>query len=54
MKITVLEACDGFSIILDDSPDVYRHFWFSQEDSIANLTKVFELLGFKAEYEEDY
>jgi len=49
--ITVLEACDGFTLTINKSGIQYR---FSQDESIAGLVDFFTDLGYTANYEEDY
>lgn len=54
MKVIILEACDGFSILIKEDEEVVSRKWFSQEDDKTGLMDVFNQLGFEAEYEEDY
>lgn len=57
MKVIILEACDGFTIVLTEEGNIFpkqTHYWFSQEDDKKNLVDVFNRLGFEATYEEDY
>ena len=55
MKVTVLEACDGFTILIKDGNDsMVGRYWFPQDEDVMGLTKVFESLGFETDYEEDY
>lgn len=55
MKVVILEACDGFTIVLtEEGNPCSTHFWFNQEDDKKNLVDVFNRLGFEATYEEDY
>lgn len=55
MKIIVLQACDGFTVvILDDNGNTLKRVWMNQEDGVENLTEVFKYLGFETEFEEDY
>lgn len=55
MKVVVLEACDGFTILIqDDAGRNLKRTWFSQEETVEGLTEVFEFLGFTSSFEEDY
>ena len=55
MKVVVLEACDGFTVLIkDDVGRDLKRTWFSQEDTVEGLTEVFEFLGFESSFEEDY
>lgn len=55
MKVIISEACDGFTIILDEHPELdAERYWFDQEEDKKNLVNVFKRLGYEAEYEEDY
>ena len=55
MKTIVLEACDGFTVVVqDDEGRDLKRSWFSQEDTVEGLTEVFEFLGITSSFEEDY
>jgi hypothetical protein len=55
MKIIVLEACDGFTIVLTpEDGEAITSYWFNQEDDKTELVNLFKKLGFEAEYQEDY
>lgn len=55
MKVIILKACDGFTIVLDHgNEEAEEHHWFNQEDDLTGLVEVFNKLGYEAEYEEDY
>ena len=55
MKVVVLEACDGFTILIqDDEGRKLKRARFSQEETVEGLTEVFEFLGFESSFEEDY
>jgi len=55
MKIYVVEACDGFSIVIqNDCGNELKRVWFCQEETKEELVDVFKYLGFESEYEEDY
>ena len=53
MKVTILEACDALTILLEKEGKELR-FYFNQEDTKERLVEVFTLLGVEAVYEEDY
>jgi len=49
-KICIQEACDSFSIIIDNT-----EYYFSQEDTKEKLVNVFKELGYpNVTYEEIY
>jgi hypothetical protein len=54
MNVTILQACDGFSILLIDSDGNEEYHRFSQEDTVEGLVTVFAKLGIEAKFEEDY
>lgn len=55
MKVVVLQACDGFTVLIqDDTGRNLKRTSFSQEETVEGLTKVFEFLGFESSFEEDY
>lgn len=55
MKVIVLEACDGFTILVqDEAGRNLKRTWCSQEDTVEELVDVFQFLGFESSYEEDY
>jgi hypothetical protein len=55
MKIQVLEACDGFQIILTNSENQEIRYSFDQEETHQNLVDLFYKLGFTdVTYEEVY
>ena len=55
MKITVLQSCDGFTILIkDDKGRNLKRVWFSQEDGVESLIEVFDFLGFESSFGEDY
>ena len=54
MKVTVLQACDGFSLLVVDSEGKEEYHRFSQEDTVEGLVAVFTKRGIEAEFEEDY
>ena len=55
MKIVILEACDGFTVVVqDEDENTLKRVWMNQEDGVGGLVSVFEFLGFPTTLEEDY
>lgn len=53
VKITILDECDGFVIVIHkDGED--RRYRFDQEETREEMVDMFHVLGFEAEYEESY
>jgi hypothetical protein len=54
-KITISESYDEFSISFTDKAGKEKRFRFHNEEIYGEkLVKVFEALGYEAEYEEEF
>ena len=53
MEVTILDACDGFTLVVEKDGENKR-FYFDQEDTREKLTNFFSFIGVESKYEEDY
>lgn len=54
IRITILDECDGFVIIISRDGEEDKRYRFDQEDTREEMVDMFHSLGFEAEYEESY